>query len=137
MPKLNIPASLFFLGILVAAGLPNATAHWGSWDTYVTFSGPVEIPGMVLAPGKYEFKLMESGKRDDYIGIFNMKGDLMETLFGTPEYRRHTTDTTVLTMEKRGPRDPEAIESWFYPDSNYGIKFVYPKPAGSGVARKK
>jgi hypothetical protein len=134
---MKILVSLLFLGSLAAVGLPSAKADIGNWDTYMKFSAPVEIPGMVLAPGRYEFRLVEPGKRDDYVAIFNAKGDLMELLFAEPEYRLTTTDKTVVTLEETSPGSPEAIQTWFYPDSNYGVRFVYPKETKANTAKSR
>ena len=38
----------------------NANADAWNKKTYVTISQSIEVPGAILAPGKYVFKLMEN-----------------------------------------------------------------------------
>src|SRR6266478_6220769 len=70
-------------------------------ETKLEFSGPVEVPGKVLAAGKYVFKIADS--------------------------REDTPDKTIIQFEERPSGSPEAIHSWFYPGDNTGWQFVYPK----------
>jgi len=43
------------------------------------------------------------------------------------------THNTVMTFEERAANSPQAIRTWFYPDREVGLEFVYPnmkaKPA--------
>lgn len=127
MQKVRILASMMFLGALVTAGLPNAKADSGDWLTYMTFSAPVEIPGMVLSPGKYEFKLLDPLQPNFIVAIYNSSGQIMEAVQAIPDYRMDVTGKTVVTLEEREANRPEAIKSWFYPGENYGVDFLYPK----------
>jgi hypothetical protein len=118
-------ASLLFLGMLVTVGLPNAKADEENLDTLMTFSAPVQVPGMVLEPGKYEFKTM--GTLSNEVEIYNSKGQFMTMVRADPAYRLRTTSKTVVTFEKIEPGNPEALQTWYYPDRCYGFEFVYPK----------
>ena len=54
-------ASLILLVALIAfTGAPTARADAWDKETIVTFSNPVEVPGQVLQPGTYVFKLADS-----------------------------------------------------------------------------
>ena len=44
-------------------------------------------------------------------------------------------DRTEVTFEERTTGSREAIKAWFYPDSTYGEKFVYPKLRAMELAR--
>ena len=45
--------------------VPKVSASERDQKTIVTFSGPVEIPGKVLTPGTYTFKVLDlAGTRD-------------------------------------------------------------------------
>ncbi|HYK90719.1 MAG TPA: hypothetical protein VE398_18245 [Acidobacteriota bacterium] len=129
MRSCKIVAAVFSFLMLMAVGLPNAKADAYDWDTYLTFSAPVELPGLVLAPGKYEFRILDRTGSGYLVGVLNARGDYMEVVQAEADYRTNTTDQTVVNLEKRHPGWPEAIKSWFYPDENYGVEFVYPKRA--------
>jgi hypothetical protein len=98
--------------------------------TEFQFSGSVEIPGKVLAPGKYVFQLPSDGSEDNIIQIFsedsNGKDTLVENVLTVPDYISNTSDKPIVRFEERPAGSPEPIHSWFYPGDNTGWEFVYP-----------
>ena len=129
--------TMMFVGMMMAAGLPAAKADAANWKTYMTFSAPVEIPGMVLGPGKYVFKLLDSLMPGEVVAVYNSDGRIMEAVQGIPDYRLKATDKSVVTLEERATGSPKAIQSWFYPGNNYGIDFIYPKAKTTQRAKTK
>ncbi len=128
MRYLKAGASLFVLTMLVAIAVPKARAGEMNWRTYLTFSQPVEVPGLVLAAGRYEFRLIDAAYTShQVVGIYDSRGNLLKMILAVPDYRTQTTAKTVVTLEKTGPTTPEALKAWFYPDSYFGVEFVYPK----------
>ena len=95
------------------------------------FSAPVEIPGQVLAPGKYVFELANDSSDLNLVQIvsvdLNGKESLVATLETIPDYVSNTPDKPLIHFEERPSGSPEAIHSWFYPGENTGWEFVYPK----------
>lgn len=120
-------ASLSLLLVLVAF-IAAPFANGDEWDkkTVVNFSGPVEIPGRVLAPGSYILKRAQIQSDRDVVQFFNADdGKLVATIMAVPDYRLEPTADTVISFEERPSGSPEAVRSWFYPGENYGLKFVY------------
>ena len=62
---------LFVCVGVLGAMLPQAKADEWNQKTIFTFSGPVEIPGQVLKPGTYVFKLMDSMSDRNIVEVFN------------------------------------------------------------------
>lgn len=123
-------------GLLGAVAVPRAKASEYNKKTVVTFNEPVEIPGMVLDPGSYVFKLADSLADRDVVQIFNRRETrLYATILAIPDYRMKPTGKTVITFEERAANSPEAIEAWFYPGDTYGDQFVYPKLRAGQLAR--
>lgn len=94
------------------------------------FSGPVQIPGHVLAPGKYVFEIMDGPVDRNTVEVFkNSEGkeSLVAILFAIPDYISTPPDKPTIHFEERNSGSPEAIDSWFYPGDNTGWEFVYPK----------
>ena len=115
------------LGALGTA-LPQAKADEWNQKTVFTFSGPVEIPGQVLSPGTYVFKLMDSQSDRSIVQVFNKnENHLYGTFLTIPDYRLTPRGKSVITFEERAAGSPEAVKAWFYPGENYGHDFVYPK----------
>lgn len=103
-------------------------------ETAFAINDSVEIPSMMLAPGRYVFKLVEREPQRNVLDVFETvqlwTGDesrLLSTLLTMPNYDQPTTDKTVFTFFERGPKEPKALRIWFAPGRNYGQEFVYPK----------
>jgi len=119
-------AFIFFCAALIAV----APAIADQWDkkTTVTFSRPVELPGIVLPAGTYVFKLLDSASDRHIVQVFNREEThLYTTVLALPNYRLEPASETVLRFEERKRDKPEAIRAWFYPADNFGQEFVYPK----------
>ena len=127
---------VFCLGFLILS-VPLAVKA-GEWDkeTRLTFNRAVEIPGMVLAPGTYVFKLADLVDRN-VVQIFNAdESHLYKSVLAIPAYRPEPTDKTVITFEERAQGSPQAIKDWFYPGNYYGEEFVYPAAETAQTAQK-
>ena len=113
------------------------TAKADEWDmkTTMTFNKPVQVPGMVLGPGTYVFKLADSPMDRNVVQIFNAnETHLYEDVLALPAYRLEPSDKTVVTFRERAEGTPEAISTWFYPGSDSGIEFIYPEASSTAVA---
>jgi hypothetical protein len=131
-------ATLFFLISATVIGSMTVAARADEWDqkTVVTFSAPVEIPGLVLEPGTYVFKLADSPTDRDIVQVFDKnETHLYATLLAIPDYRAKTPSKSIITFEERPANSPEAVKAWFYPAQNYGHDFVYPKPKALELAK--
>ncbi len=127
MRFVTLLSSMILLGTFVTLGVLDARADVDNRDTKLTFSQPVEIPGMVLAAGTYEFRLADPTGNDTFVvEVLNSKGKGIALLSASPVYRANVSDQTIVTFEKRGPGNPQALRTWFYPDVNYGLEFLYP-----------
>ena len=119
--------------------LPLASADDSNKKTVVTFSAPVEVPGVgaqVLPAGTYVFKIMDSLSDRHIVQIFNEdQTHVYTTILAIPNYRLHATDKTVMTFKERAQGEPEAIRAWFYPGAQSGEEFVYPKSKALELAK--
>ena len=132
--------SVFILGLalLFAITMPSALMA-DEWDkaTKLTFSEPVEVPGVVLPTGTYWFTLADSESDRNIVQIWNAdRTQLITTILAIPDYRLQPTGKTVVHFEERPSDQPEAIHSWFYPGANYGEEFVYPKARATQLAKQ-
>jgi hypothetical protein len=97
--------------------------------TIVSFSQRFEIPGgQILPAGKYVFKVLDPSANPNVIQILSEdERHLYGTIMAIPKYRLQQTEKTVMTFSARAAGAPEAIRTWFYPGSNRGVEFLYPK----------
>ena len=121
---------------------PGARADDWNRKTVMTFSGPVEIPGVhlkgwaVLPAGTYVFKILNSQSDRHIVQIFSEdEKTVYATILAIPNYRLRATDKTVITFRERPAGEPEALRAWFYPGRNWGEEFVYPKARAIELAK--
>jgi hypothetical protein len=135
----TIVCGMALLSVVLA---PAAKADAYDDKTVITFSGPVEIPGVhlkgwgVLPAGTYVFKLVDSQSDRHIVQIFSADEKIVyATILAIPNYRLKVTGKTVMTFRERPAGQPEALRAWFYPGKNWGEEFVYPKSVAIEIAK--
>src|ERR1700731_3208834 len=131
------------MALMGAVLAPGARADEWNRKTVITFSGPVEIPGVhltgwgVLPAGTYVFKILDSQSDRHIVRIFS-KDELTvyATILAIPNFRLKATDKTVMTFRERPVGEPEALRAWFYPGREWGEEFVYAKSRAIELAKE-
>src|SRR5246127_5092487 len=138
-----LPTMVFCATLIGATLAPSARADDLNRKTVITFSAPVEIPGVhlagwgVLPAGTYVFKILDSQTDRHIVQIFNKdETTIYATILAIPNYRLKATDKTVVTFRERPAGEPEALRAWFYPGRNWGEEFVYPKARAIVLAKE-
>src|ERR1017187_2605460 len=138
-----VTTTVFSFALLGAVFSPAAKADEWNRKTKITFSGPVEIPGVhlqgfaVLPAGTYVFKMLDSQSDRHIVQIFSAdEKTVYATILAIPNYRLKETDKTVMTFRERPAGEPEALRAWFYPGRNWGEEFVYPKARAVELAKE-
>ena len=87
----GIALSLAVLCLLV---VPTARADDWNRKTVITFSGPIEVPGVgqhSLPAGTYVFKILDSQSDRHIVQIFNQdETQVLTTILAIPNYRLKT-----------------------------------------------
>jgi hypothetical protein len=142
MNRFQTLATVSCMALMGAIFTPTANADDWNRKTVITFSGPVEIPGVhltgwaVLPAGTYVFKILDSQSDRHIVQIFNKEETkVYATILAIPNYRLKVTDKTVITFRERPAGEPEALRAWFYPGRNWGEEFVYPKAKAIELAK--
>jgi hypothetical protein len=138
----TVTTAVFSLALLGVVFSPGAKADEWNNKTVITFSGPVEIPGVhlkgwgVLPAGTYVFKLLDSQSDRHIVQIFNKDETVVyATILAIPNYRLKATGKTVMTFRERPAGLPEALRAWFYPGKVWGDEFVYPRAKAVELAK--
>ena len=124
------------LSLMLAVGVQTMRAD--QWDkaTKITFNESVQVPGKVLSPGTYYFKLLDSPAERHVVQIFNEDHtQLITTVLAIPNQRLEPAGKTILTYEERPSDQPMALKAWFYPGDTFGQQFVYPKSEAQELSR--
>jgi hypothetical protein len=142
MNLLKAATTISCIALMGAILAPGARADDWNRKTVITFSAPVEIPGVhlagwgVLPAGTYVFKILDSLSDRHIVQIFNKdETTIYATILAIPNYRLQATDETVITFRERPAGEPEALRAWFYPGRNWGEEFVYPKAKAVELAK--
>jgi len=141
MKLLQAAPPVLLMALMSVTFSPSAKADAYDHMTTITLSGPVEIPGVhlqgwgVLPAGTYVFKLLNSDSDRHIVQILSQdQKTVYATILAIPNYRRNSTDKTVITFNEGVKGRPEAIRTWFYPSSQWGEEFVYPKARATELA---
>jgi hypothetical protein len=136
MKQTKLWMAVWCAGALWMAYQPQA---WGSeWDrrTDITLSGPVEIPGKVLAPGTYVFKLMDDSTNRNIVQIWNEDQTRLETLIlAVPTYRLNPPAIPIVEFGENAPAAPPPIKGWVFPGAEFGWEFVFPRSQAVKIAK--
>lgn len=117
-------------------GAAGATAQPSDRSTFVTFSGPVSIPGKTLPAGTYTFKLADSPADRHIVQIFDREqSQLFATILAIPAERNQAEGEPVITFRETPADTPPALRYWYYAGEKAGNEFVYPKAQAMTIAR--
>jgi hypothetical protein len=123
-------------GLCFALAVPALQASVWNQKTVFTFNEPVEVPGRVLAPGTYVFKLADNESDRNVVQVYsNNQKHLLGTFLAIPDYRLKTPGKPIINFSERAAGSPEAVRAWFYPGDNYGHEFVYPRTEATKLAK--
>ncbi|HVP44379.1 MAG TPA: hypothetical protein VMS96_13175 [Terriglobales bacterium] len=111
-------------GAVILYALPSAA------EIRVTALRPVQIPGAVLQPGQYSFRLTDSGS---VVAVSNIdRSEFYGNYLIVPASRNHRDDTVAYTAA--APEGgPDRITALFRPGSLWGYAFLYPKAKQGNV----
>jgi hypothetical protein len=131
--------SLLYMGALagvLACFAPRASiAGQNDQKTVITISQPTEVPGIVLAPGTYVIRRLDSPSTQHIIEIMNERMDHLYALTFTASAERvQRTGKTVLTFYEGRNGNPPALRTWFWPGETIGEEFLYPKDQAAKIS---
>ena len=122
---------------ILAVGLAPA-AHADEWNklTYLTFSGPVNMPGITLPAGTYRFELADPDSSRRVVRVSDKDGSKSYGIFLSISDQKLEPSDKPLVMFKEMPAGaPQAVQAWFYPGETTGYEFVYPHDQALKIAK--
>jgi hypothetical protein len=123
---------LFVSGVAVvalAAAMVPAPASGVTHDklAYLTFSAPVQVPGVTLGAGTYRFHLTNPETSRNVLQVLSSDGAVVYAMFHTiPDGRTAVTANPTVTYRETPEGVPPAVRSLFYGGEYHGYEFVYP-----------
>jgi len=114
------------IGAMAGAGFIRAD----DWDkqTTIEINEPMRLPNVVLQPGSYVFRLMNSPYSRHIVQVYDKsQTHLITTILAIPNERVEPTGKSVFAFWEVPAGQPKALRAWFYPGDNFGQEFAYPK----------
>jgi hypothetical protein len=114
--------------IAVLAGAASVHA-WGTFSrtTYVTFSGPVSLPGIALGTGTYIFELMDPIGTTDVVTVRDRARSTVYYSGFTERAQRPPGLRQPISLGESGAGVAPRILAWYPEGESTGHKFLYPK----------
>jgi len=121
--------------LLLGATLASAQAPDTNRNTIVTFSAPVQLPGVTLPAGSYLFRLADSQVNRNIVQVFDKdRTKIFATILAIPAERTQPADETVITFREAPANSAPAVQYWYYPGERTGQEFAYPKKQAVEIA---
>lgn len=105
--------------------------------TYLTFSKPVQLPGVTLPAGRYRFQLADVEESRRVIKVQSEDGKKqLAMLLTVPNQLRDAPKDPVVLFRETAEGQPDAIRSWNYPGERTGYEFIYPRAEALVIAHR-
>src|SRR5207237_180820 len=102
----------------------DARADESNRQTFFTINQPVRAPGnIILPPGKYVMKLMDSTMRDVVTIMDANETKIYTTFFAVPEELLNPAEEARLVLAESPKGSPEQLKAWHYPGLTTGFEF--------------
>jgi hypothetical protein len=135
----SLAAAVFTAAFLTAATTASAQDSNINQRTNLTFSGPVQMPGVTLPAGKYVFRLADTSLHN-VMQVFDGEGKhIIGQWFFIPKNRTteeaNAANGKPVVMFREMPEGmTPAIQYYFYPTDLTGKEFIYPKDQALKIA---
>jgi hypothetical protein len=125
MKHLIIVSSVLAVALVGALATP-AHADECNKLAYLTFSAPVELPGVTLSAGTYQFSHLECAMTAGLLQVSSADGtEVYGTFLTVPEQRMTPSTRPEVVFAEMPAGSPMAIEAWFYPGERTGDELIY------------
>lgn len=93
--------------------------------TFLTFSGPVALPGITLPGGTYSFRLVDTANRHVVQVCSADEQTLFATFIAIPSQRLDPASEPLVVFRETSAAVAPAIRAWWHPGHTIGHEFVY------------
>lgn len=112
--------------LISAAGAPAVQAQTIDERSVFSFSEPVHIPGKVLEPGRYMFRIADwdTGRRVVQVLSEDMT-QVHGLVFTDRVLRANAPATPEVSLGEAPEGEPRSISTWWVAGDPYGRSFLY------------
>lgn len=122
---------------VMAAPAANAQSRVLDKKTTITVNQPFELPGnKVLPAGTYVMRLVDVAGVRNIVRFYSAdEKEAYVTVMGIPDFKLSAPNKTDITFYESTAGTPRPLHAWFYPGSQFGIEFAYPKERAVEIAK--
>jgi len=136
----SIAAAVLTAAFLTVATNASAQDSNVNQRTYLTFSGPVQMPGVTLPAGKYVFRLADTALHNVMQVLDGEEKHIIGQWFFIPRNRTNeefsaANGKPVVTFLEVPEGVTPPVKYYFYPTDLTGKEFIYPKDQALRIAR--
>ena len=128
MRRILVVLSAIGLMALVLTSPASAQTNT-TWDdkSYLTFSGPVSLPGVTLPAGRYLFRFPSRSTSRSVIQVLSGDRTTVYGMFQTvPTWRAVMAHDPEVTFKETPANVPPSIAALFQPHRRTGYELMYP-----------
>jgi hypothetical protein len=123
--------------VAATVGPISARADESDKLTYLTFSKPVQLPGVNLPAGRYRFQLADTQESRRVIKVQSEDGKKqLAMLLSIPNQLRDIPKDPLVLFTETAQGQPDAVKAWNYPGERTGYEFIYPKAQALIIAHR-
>jgi len=94
--------------------------------TYFTFSAAVQLPGVTLEPGTYEFRLVNPESGGSVMRVVSRDGKMSKLfIMSRSSLLDEARDNPIIVLRETPAGATPVLQAWFYPGQETGYEFVY------------
>jgi hypothetical protein len=143
MRTITLLATSAIVATLLAAALAtSAFAQGATWNkrTFLTFSGPVQMPGVTLPAGTYVLRIANPASPSILTVLDAKERHVLGQFFYVPTRDRTIQEVNkadgkpVVTFHEAAKGMAPAIRVFYYPTDLAGNEFLYPKAQAEQIA---
>jgi hypothetical protein len=125
MKRFSLSVLFLLFSLTVVATIPALAQQDTVMNVHVDKA--VAIPGHVLLPGNYVFRMADAQTYPGYVLISSADGSQEFGFVHVFASRRQSYDGPQLVMSHPDQAGLEHIVSWYFPGARYGYRFIYSK----------
>jgi LPXTG-motif cell wall-anchored protein len=134
--KLFLSVGIFAVLALVVPATAAPQELNTNQQVFFTFSAPVQLPGVTLPAGKYQFQLANSAANRHIVQVYTAdRSKMITTILAIAAQRNDVPNDAEVRFFETPANMPPAIQTWWFPGTKTGHEFIYPKAVAVLLAK--
>ncbi len=124
MKRFSLSVLFLVIALVIITALPALAQQESVLDVHL--DKVAAIPGHVLPPGDYVFRLMDENFYPGFVQITSSNGNDYGFVQAFPSRRQNAGNSSVL-LSPPDQAGLSRVTAWYFPGEKYGYEFIYTK----------